>query len=197
MMLKDIKTIRVAGASFDSLNLFDFFDPVDNNAIKSVKGALLYGRNGTGKSTIARAFRQLAGESIPGIKDASFCDNDGKEVILDDDDKKHIFIFDEDYVDKNVRLKQDHLDTIVMLGPALNLAEMIEKAQAEQDKAKKDYEQQDMIYKEYLNKNNVKSPKYYLNNMLDALKGDDNWAGRDRIIKGNRLRTCQHRKNMV
>lgn len=189
MMLKDIKTIRVAGASFDSLNLFDFFDPVDNNAIKSVKGALLYGRNGTGKSTIARAFRQLAGESIPGIKDASFCDNDGKEVILDDDDKKHIFIFDEDYVDKNVRLKQDHLDTIVMLGPALNLAEMIEKAQAEQDKAKKDYEQQDMIYKEYLNKNNVKSPKYYLNNMLDALKGDDNWAGRDRIIKGNRLNT--------
>ena len=61
MMLKDIKTIRVAGASFDSLNSFDFFDPVDNNAIKSVKGALLYGRNGTGKSTIARAFRQLDG----------------------------------------------------------------------------------------------------------------------------------------
>lgn len=128
-MLKDITKIKVSGARFNSTTTFDFFNPHEQNKIKSVKGALLYGRNGTGKSTIAKAFRRLAGEAVPTITSANFYNDADQPVTLGEEEKKHIFVFDEDFVDKNVRLQQDHLETIVMLGEAADLTEKIEKAE--------------------------------------------------------------------
>lgn len=188
-MFKDVTTLKMSGANFDSLTSFDFFNPHDGNKVKTVKGALLYGRNGTGKSTIARAFRKLAGGNVPVITSAAFYDDTGQPVTLTDEEKKHIFIFDEDYVDKNVRLHQDHLETIVMLGPVADLTEKIEKAGAERDTAKTAYDQQDAVYKEYCDASNVKSPKHYISLLVNALRGDDNWAGRDREINNGRQNT--------
>ena len=133
-MLKNITKIKMSGANFESLTTFDFFNPHDKDKIKTVKGALLYGRNGTGKSTIARAFRNLTGEIVPVITGAAFYDENDQAIILTEEEKKHIFIFDEDYVDKNVKLHQDHLDTIVMLGQAADLTEKIDKAESEREK---------------------------------------------------------------
>ena len=189
-MLKDITTIKMSGANFDSLTSFDFFNPHDGNKVKIIKGALLYGRNGTGKSTIARAFRKLAGGNAPVITSATFYDDAGHPVTLTEEEKKHVFIFDEDYVDKKVRLQQDHLETIVMLGQAADLTEKIEEAESERDAAKTDYEQQDAVYKEYCDASNVKSPKYYIILLENALRGDDNWAGRDREINNGRQNTA-------
>jgi hypothetical protein len=188
-MFRDITTLKMSGANFDSLTSFDFFNPYDGNKVKTVKGALLYGRNGTGKSTIARAFRKLAGGNVPVITSATFYDDAGHPVTLTEEEKKHIFIFDEDYVDKNVRLHQDHLETIVMLGQAADLTEKIEKAGAERDTAKTAYDQQDAVYKEYCDASNVKSPKHYISLLVNALRGDDNWAGRDREINNGRQNT--------
>lgn len=188
-MLKDVTKIKMSGANFDSPTLFDFFNPHDGDKIKNIKGSLLYGRNGTGKSTIARAFRKLAGETVPVITSAAFYDDTDQPINLTEEQKKHIFIFDEDYVDKNVRLHQDHLETIVMLGQAADLTEKIEKAESERDEASSAYEQQDATYKEYCNASNVKSPKYYIKLLGDALRGDDNWAGRDREITSGRQNT--------
>lgn len=57
-MLKDITKIKITGSIFDSQTELDFFNPYEGNKEKSVKASLLYGRNGTGKSTIAKAFRK-------------------------------------------------------------------------------------------------------------------------------------------
>lgn len=188
-MLKDITKIKMSGANFESLTTFDFFNPHDKDKVKTVKGALLYGRNGTGKSTIARAFRTLTGEIVPVITNAAFYDENDQEIILAEEEKKQIFIFDEDYVDKNVKLHQDHLETIVMLGQAADLTEKIDRAESERDTAKDAYERQDAVYKEYCNASNVKSPKHYIRLLGDALRGDDNWAGRDRRINSGRQNT--------
>lgn len=188
-MFKDITTIKMSGANFDSLTSFDFFNPHDGNKVKTIKGALLYGRNGTGKSTIARAFRKIAEGNAPVITSATFYDDTDHSVTLTEEEKKHIFIFDEDYVDKNVRLQQDHLETIVMLGEAADLTEKIEKAGAERDIAKTAYEQQDAVYKEYCDVSNIRSPKHHINLLGNALRGDDNWAGRDREINNGRQNT--------
>lgn len=91
-MFKDVTTIKMSGANFDSLTSFDFFNPHDGNKVKTVKGALLYGRNGTGKSTIARAFRKLAGGNVPVITSAAFYDDAGHPVTLTEEETKHIFI---------------------------------------------------------------------------------------------------------
>lgn len=183
-MLKDITSIKVSGATFESLTQLDFFKFQEGNKVKRNKGALLYGRNGTGKSTIAKAFRKLAGEtSISEVK-AEFYDAARQPVILTETEQKCIFVFDENYVDKNVRLQTDHLETIVMLGEAADLTDQIANAKDECDAAYEDLEKQKSVYDEYCDEKNIKSPKYYHHLIIDALRGDDNWAGRDKKING-------------
>lgn len=87
-MLRDISTVEVQGAVFTSLTSFPLFDPQDGKDCKTVKGTLLYGRNGSGKSTMARAFRMARGEEQPAITQVSFIDKDGNSVALSDDEKR-------------------------------------------------------------------------------------------------------------
>lgn len=60
---------------------------------------------------------------------ATLCNAEGKELSLTDDDKKHIFVFNEDYIDKNIKLQEDHLNTIVLLGEAADLTDKITEAE--------------------------------------------------------------------
>lgn len=188
-MLKDITTIKIMGANFTTPTDLKYFDPTDGKSVKTVKGALLYGRNGTGKSTTARAFRKVASGEKSIITSASLYDNQGGLISLSEEEKRHIFIFDEEYVDKNVRLQQDHLDTIVMLGQAADLSDKISQAQTEYESAKESLESQDVIIKEYQDMGNIKSPQYHLMKISNALRGDDSWAGRDRTINNGRQNT--------
>lgn len=57
-MLKDITKIKLTGAIFDTSTTLDLFNPHEVNKLKTIKGALLYGRNGTGKSTIPNCRRK-------------------------------------------------------------------------------------------------------------------------------------------
>lgn len=128
-MLKEICGIELCGANFENPTRLDMFNPIDGSTQKTIKGTLLYGRNGSGKSTIARGFRKIIGEKDQPINYASVLDKSGSPIVLTESEKKKIFIFDEDYVDKNVKLQEDHLDTIVMLGKQADLTEQIAKAE--------------------------------------------------------------------
>ena len=194
-MFRDISTVKVQGANFASLTPLAIFDPRDgkdkqgNDLFKAVKGTLLYGRNGTGKSTIAKAFRKAKGEVQPAIRQVSFFDKDGNPVVMSEEEKKHIFVFDEDFVNEKVKLKEDHLDTIIMLGQAADLAERIEQAEKDRDSAKEVFEIKEAALKEYKDTGNPKSPTNRLWKIGSALRGDDAWAGRDRRINGGRQNT--------
>lgn len=62
-MLSDIEEITLQGANFEqgtNLPLFQSIQGKSKSAL--VKSTILYGRNGTGKSTISRAFNKLAGK---------------------------------------------------------------------------------------------------------------------------------------
>ena len=194
-MLKDISTIKVQGANFTEVTPFEIFDPKDgkdkhgNDIFKTVKGALLYGRNGTGKSTIAKAIRKAKGEAQQSIKQVAFFDNNGNPVILSEEEKERIFVFDEDFVNEKVKLKEDHLDTIIMLGQAANLAERIELAEKDRDSARTIFETKETSLKEFQDRGNPKSPINWLEQIGNSLRGDDAWAGRDRKINGGRKNT--------
>ena len=145
-------------------------DKQGNDIFKTVKGALLYGKNGTGKSTIAKAFRRAKGETQPAIKQISFFDKDGNLVVLSAEEKKHIFVFDEDFVNEKVKLKEDHLDTIIMLGQAADLAEKIEQAEKDRESAKTVFETKDAVLREYKDTSNPKAPTYRLWKVGNALR---------------------------
>lgn len=183
-MLNDLKQIKLSGAAFDDQMVLDFFKEKNDN--KHINGVLLYGRNGSGKSTIAKAFRKLAGEDISTI-DVNAEDGVGSLINLDTEDQKHLFVFDEDYVDKKVKFQEDHLDTIVMLGQAADLTEKISRAEIELTNLRRIFEEENTQREEYLNENHVKAPKYHLKKIVDSLRQDDGWAGRGRIINDRRL----------
>ena len=190
-MLKDISGIRFRGANFETVTDILFLNPYEENGnkIKKVKGALLYGRNGAGKTTLARAIKKAKGEVQAAINQADFIDVNNDVIVLDDEEKSHICVFDEEYVDKNIKFRESGLDTIIMLSQQAEIEEQIKEARKVLDCAKGDFKIQNSILQEYENIENNQSPKYLMRKIRWSLQGDDNWAGRDKIIKGNRQNT--------
>lgn len=190
-MLNDIAGIRFRGASFETVTDILFLNPHEDNGnkVKKVKGSLLYGRNGAGKSTLAKAVRKGRGEVQETINQANFIDMDGNPIVLSDEEKSHIFVFDEDYVDKNIKFRDSGLDTIIMLGQQAEIEEQLENARKYLGNAKEAWDAQDLVVREYENADSDKSPKLYMKKIRWALQGDDCWSGRDKLIKGNRQNT--------
>ena len=77
IMLKDIVGVKFIGGNFASLNELRLLDPTDGNKVKLVKGSILYGRNGSGKSTIAKAVKKLIVGGYPHIAQAYATNKDG------------------------------------------------------------------------------------------------------------------------
>ena len=184
-MLKDITTIELQGANFHPAQRLSLLSQDGT----PVKASLVYGRNGSGKSTIAKSFKKLKGESVPSIQLVSIFDIHNVAVTLSAADQAHIFVFDEDFVNENVRVQEDGLGSIVMLGEQAGLAELISEAKRDLQAADTDRDQKRAIADEYGKIASEKSPKYYIEKMKSALKGDHSWAGRDKLIKGNAVNT--------
>lgn len=115
-MRDDIKGLKFCGGSFVPEAGLMLFPGTPSNQ-KKVACSILYGRNGSGKSTIARAFRQISGAVDSGLVSAALCKEEGKEITLNDYEKHNIYVFDQKFIDKNIKLEEeDGLNTIVMLG---------------------------------------------------------------------------------
>ena len=179
-MLEQIKGIKLKGANFfnhTELNLFN--SPKD----KIAKVTLVYGRNGSGKSTISNAFKKVKGEDILNIETASLYDNDSHEISINDSGDKVIFVFNEDFVNDKVKIQEEGLGSIIMLGEKADLTVKIEQATEQLSEAKDNQVEIKQKIEEYKDVTNLKSPYYYKEKMCMTLKNDDGWAGRERRIK--------------
>ncbi|MFT8356435.1 AAA family ATPase [Bifidobacterium aquikefiri] len=91
----------------DGLPVFNFFN-------------VIYGWNGTGKTTLSRAFSALDNHHVPidyPDMSASFLLNSGKKVSVGDSIDIPVLVFNQDYVDANVNFGQQHSKSIsVVLG---------------------------------------------------------------------------------
>ena len=105
-----------------------FTAPVFFEGILSQRMNLVYGRNGSGKSSIARAFReqQVTGVQIPPERRYALSfDGSGS---LPQDVQNHLFVFNEDFIDESVKVSKDGLKAIVRIGASAQLDEPIQKA---------------------------------------------------------------------
>jgi len=118
-MFKDITGLTIKGGPFQH--------PTSLQDILSNRMNLLYGRNGSGKSTIARSLMQ-ARENPNGPNNYSVSFIGTGQLPLPSD--KGIFVFNEDFVDNNFKLK-DSLRAIVMLGRNAQLDGPIHAAEQE------------------------------------------------------------------
>lgn len=182
-MLKDISSIKFQGANFSSLTILPILDSSDG---KYTKASLLYGRNGSGKSTIAKAFRKLKGETVTTISTSIALNSANQPIALSEAEQANVFVFDEDFISSNVRIEGSGLGSIVMLGEQADLTSQIEQAEGELQKAEELVKTTGATLQEYHTSANPKAPQFYSNKIYGVLQRDDGWAGRDSRARGLR-----------
>lgn len=181
-MIKDIMGIRIQGANFETSKDLQFFINGKRAIDKTFRVSLLYGKNGAGKTTISKAFRKTSGTDESNILIADPIDSNGHTVPLTEDEKKHILVFNEDFVDSQVRFQQDGLDTVIVLGPAIGIEDKLKAAGKRFEEAANSKRKHAEVVAELNDDTSDKSPGYWEEKLDDCLRGDNNWAGRDRKL---------------
>lgn len=118
-----------------------FNEPTKLRGILSKRMNITYGRNGSGKSTIARAFREQLPdrqEIDPARQFELSTDGSGS---LSQELLSHLFVFNEDFIDDNVKV-DDGLKSIIRIGTSAELDAPIQEAK---DRIKAYEEQQKPI----------------------------------------------------
>lgn len=179
-MIEDIYKIQFKGAAFTQETILPFFDK------ESERISIIYGRNGSGKSMVSKAIFKAAGEDVDGIESAVFLSSDNSSVNFENTNEKSVYVFNEQYIVDNVKLKKEGLDTIVMLGKQVDLDEQILKAEVEKIDLLTSQKKLNMEYEKYKSSSSLLSPQYYFDKMKNMLMGDTNWAGRVNDIKGGK-----------
>ena len=181
-MFENFKKITIKGGCFENETELELF--------KKDAVTVVYGRNGSGKTTIANAMKTY-------IKDKTGEAGDGStkelEVTTDAEIPKEncggVYVFDEEFVGSQVRVKKDGISTIVMLGEQVELDEKIAKKKEKLAKLEKDWSDLKELQDKYEDASVTFSPLYYYNKIRDGLREEGGWADIDRDVKGNTLKS--------
>jgi len=189
-MLANIGKIALTGKMFRTRSEFMLFPNTDDRV------ALLYGKNGSGKSTIAQAFREFKTGSPDPLAPVAieFLSRDGLPSVMDNSQisstamlKEKIFVFDENFTDRNLRIDDSGLGSIVLLGKQVGIEEEIEETEKQRESLAKNQRKQQLICEQYSNPRNTLSPSYHEKAAVEILKR--NWAEQDKRIKGNAVKS--------
>ncbi len=74
--------------------------------------SIVYGKNGSGKTSISNGIN----EYLLGNPNYSLLNQGGESIVLTDTNKKRTFVFNEDYIDKKVKLSGDGIGAIILFG---------------------------------------------------------------------------------
>lgn len=118
------------------------------------------------------------------LKDVS-----GNIIELSEEELRRIFVYSENFIDKNVKFNESGLKSIIMFGKQVELDDKIKEKEDLLKKYKSELTKSDDKIKEFTDIKSVKSPDYYINKIKNYLKGDNSWADVDRKIKGNKNKT--------
>lgn len=168
--------IKFQGGLFSEETSVEFFLK-DNEKVCAV-----YGRNGTGESTIARAVKLAAGQGTEGIQKAAFIDKNGASISLEELPNDLVHVFNEEYVQENVQFRKEGLNTIIMFGPQKNIDEQIHKEKETQEELGRKRQAIIDELKKYDDDSSPLSPTYQEKVLKKLLSGDDHWSGRERLI---------------
>ncbi|MCG2181122.1 AAA family ATPase [Staphylococcus epidermidis] len=129
---------------------------------------LVFGRNGTGKSTMSSMINEYkVNPEVDGI-----C----IEYNDDLDEKPEFLIFNENFIDKHIKFSDsNNLEAIVMFGEQADIDTRINILEKRKETFK-------IRINYYENEINSYDYQVELNKVLNHLRGDNNWAGRQKAI---------------
>lgn len=182
-MFENFKKITIEGGYFEQPTTLDLFKDKQHLSI-------VYGRNGSGKTTIAKAIRQLVGKDTEQPTEEGYVTYSvSTDATILDDKKDSVFIFDEEFVRENVRTKGKGLENIVMMGEQVDLDTQITNKNEEKIVIEKKVAEQTIRKINFENGNDTSSPLYFYNKIRDKLREDGGWADIDRDVKGNSVKS--------
>ena len=180
-MLEDITSLKIKGGIFETETDLPIFEKEKPNNPEQIF-SLVYGKNGSGKSTISRGFRKITGAEELQIESMELLDADGSTIVVSEEEKNGIYVFNEDFIEDNIKIDDDGLNAIVVMGAVKDVDDKIKKIQPTYEKSLSEAQAQQEVLNKYLDIGNVLCPEYYINEMQKVLKGDNSWASRDARI---------------
>ena len=166
-----LKKVKFKGGFFSEESELELFMHEDRISI-------LYGKNGSGKSTISKAVRKAKGDTVDDIVQATLYDQEDSVFT----DTQSIHVFNEDYVNSRVKIRDDGLNTIVLLGELGNLEDKILDLQLRIEAESNRNTELKAASDEYKDKDSKKSPSNCRFQINLGLSGDGHWAEREKII---------------
>lgn len=179
-MIDAIKGIRIRGRCFKTDTNFLFFR-------KNERISIVYGKNGSGKSTISEGIASLSHKEIPSDLTVSFIDSKQQAIPLGDD--TNVFVFNERYIDENVKIDDAGLGTIVLLGGQVGLQTEIDAQEKRVEAATSAFDQLSEEVSEYDKKDSPLCPEYHKDRIIRVLQQDGGWADIDSQLKGHKIKT--------
>lgn len=108
-------------------------------------------------------------------------------VLTPETRQEKIFVFDETYVDRNVKIQSSGLDAIVLLGEQVKIEQQIQLIEQDIEQKTEILTQQETDRKKYDDINDVQSPQYWVTHITKHLQAPGGWAETaGRKIKGNK-----------
>ncbi len=173
-MFEKVKTLHFESEAFQAPSNYDIFPDSKRHT------CLIYGRNGAGKSTLAKAFRNLKGDDADGITSSSLADQAGTPLTLSEEERKSIYVFDEDYINQKIKIKGDKLESIIMLDEQVDIDDKIHELEAEKKQAEETLSKAESEYSRFTDAESTDNPNFYMTNAKNLLK--HRWAPKRKEI---------------
>lgn len=172
-MINEINSIEVKGGYFSPAVTFNLFK-------ENVRMSIVYGKNGSGKSSLSKAISASGDDYICKYYDANNC---SLNIPAD-----KIFVFNEEFINNQIQIKEEGLDAIVLLGSRVDIDKQIEELIIELNKVEEDKNKT----REYFD-STYNSPKYefsptsIMTKIKKELKNDAGWVSRKEKLTSKRV----------
>lgn len=193
-IIEKMTGVSIRSPFFDSQKL-DLF-PIHPQVIKNSQApqrnriAILYGKNGSGKSTIAQGFREYGLNVDSDSVELYPIDGESRLHSTLGDNTDRFFVFDEVYINRNIKVQQSGLGAIVLFGEQVQLEDKINKIKDNMSVVCKKIELQESICNKLQIATDVSSPLYWSDKITHMLQKSGGWAEISGIkIKGNQIKS--------
>lgn len=174
-MIESLSGITIRSPYFSTNPMLEFF-PQSKKLKRTKRAALIFGSNGSGKSTIAKGFREYVDATNPrSVEIVPMCEGNIWTLTPGARPEK-IFVFDESYIERNVKIRSFGLDAIVLFGEQVQLEQQIQTITEELDRKNIQLQQQEDINAKYLDSKDEASPQFWLNTITKLLKTPGGWS---------------------
>lgn len=180
--------VKIKSPFFDTGALLELF-PVHTNPKKN-RVALIYGSNGSGKSTIAQGFREYAESIVPRTVELTPTAGASMITISPGVESEKIFVFDEKYISRNIQVQKSGLGTIVLFGKQVDLEKRLDELNEQIAKIQSDIDSKSENVQKFNSASDVVSPEYWKNAIISKLQSPGGWAETSGIrIKRKHIKT--------